>query len=56
MDFSKAYHNLNRERVWEKMEKFDVPRKVINLANPKVRGYLNAVRPDGDISKNLQQE
>jgi hypothetical protein len=37
-DFQKAYNSVNRDTLWECMEEFKIPTKLINMCETRTRG------------------
>lgn len=47
IDFQKAYDSIIREKLWSQLEKFGIPRKLINLIRMTVTGSRCSVRING---------
>lgn len=54
IDFSKAYDSLDRAKIWDKMKKFGVPRKLINLIKMTIEGSRCKVKIDGTMSESFE--
>lgn len=54
IDLSKAYDSLIRGKIWQKMKKFGIPRKLINLVRITVENSKCKVRVDGEISEEFE--
>lgn len=56
VDFSKAYDSLNRKSIWKKMEKFGIPKKLINLVKMTTENSKCKVRVEGELSETFEVE
>lgn len=51
VDFRKAYDSIFRDKLWEKMQRFGIPKKIINLVKVTLKSSKGVVKMDGEYSK-----
>lgn len=51
IDFQKAYGNINGERLWKKLNKFEIKKKLINFARTNILDSTCLVRVIGRVSE-----
>lgn len=51
IDFSKAYDSISRRRLWKIMEKYGIPKKLINLSKSSISESRCKVKINGEISE-----
>jgi hypothetical protein len=54
IDFQKAYDSINREKLWIKMERFGIPKKLVNLARSSITEATCSVRVNGQVSESFR--